>query len=88
MRLITEPGVHIAEFDDGALLVISRSGKVFRANPTAAVLWAAITGSSGDPDPAAVTIAARYGIPRERALADLTALVRLLREARLIRWQP
>jgi hypothetical protein len=36
MRIVSEPGVHKTTFDEDALLLISRKGKVFRANATAA----------------------------------------------------
>ncbi|WP_137813583.1 PqqD family protein [Gandjariella thermophila] len=88
MRIVAESGVHTTIFDDGALLAVSRNGKVFRANPTAAAMWTAIAESDGDPERAAVSIANHYGIPQERARSDLTSLVGRLHDAQLIRWQP
>lgn len=87
MRIVTKSNVHTTIFDDGALLAVSHDGTVFRANPTAAAMWTTIVESDGDAERAAASIATRYGIPHERALSDLTALVHELHDAQLIRWQ-
>lgn len=87
MRITAEPGVHTTILDDGSLLAVSRTGKVFRANPTAAAMWTAIVESDGDADQVAEAIANRYGIPGERARSDLATLAGTLHDAQLIRWQ-
>lgn len=87
MRIIAEPGVHTTVLDDGSLLVVSRTGKVFRANPTAAAMWTAIVESDGGFDQVADVIANRYGIPGERARSDLATLAGTLHDVQLIRWQ-
>lgn len=87
MRIVTESGVHTTTFDNGALLAVSRGGTVFRANPTAAAMWITIMDLDGDLEQTATVIATRYGIPPERARADIITLIERLREAQLIRWR-
>lgn len=89
MRYRREVGITTAQMDDSGLLLLSeRSGRLYRCNPTAAAMWTALHQHDGQPDAAAVAVAAQYDTKPARVRADLEALVDKLRQAGLMKAEP
>ncbi|MGH3632384.1 MAG: PqqD family protein [Sciscionella sp.] len=88
MRIRTDARTSVTSLDDGGLAILSRSGRVFRANVTAADMWGALDAASGDPAVVAATTADRYGISPQQARADLDGLVERLQNAGLAVIEP
>ena len=81
MRIQTTPNATINQLDDGGLMVLSPTGRVYAGNRMAAVMWTALTTEAGDPIAAATGIARRYRVPVMRVRADLDHFVSTLRAA-------
>lgn len=78
------PTVTIIEVADGQMLLDTRRGTLYHVNRAGAVVLAALAQRSVSLDDAATVLADRYGISRDRARADVEALVESLRAGRLV----
>lgn len=81
MSVRPAPNATITGLADGGLVVLSPTGRVYRGNRMAAMLWAALTGGTGDPATVAEDIAGRFGVPVAQVRADLDRFLTALNAA-------
>ncbi|MFI8218686.1 lasso peptide biosynthesis PqqD family chaperone [Streptomyces sp. NPDC085932] len=84
MALRFGPDVSTAETAYGTVLLDERSGDYWELNPTATLVVTTLL-RGGDEAAAADALVARFDVDRAGAERDVTALVRELREAGLVR---
>ncbi|MDT0392500.1 lasso peptide biosynthesis PqqD family chaperone [Streptomyces sp. DSM 41921] len=84
MALRFGPDVSTAETAYGTVLLDERSGDYWELNPTATLVVTTLL-QGGDEAAAADALVARFDVDRAGAERDVTALVRELREAGLVR---
>ncbi|MBH1934529.1 hypothetical protein I5Q34_09550 [Streptomyces sp. AV19] len=80
-------GVHPVLTDEGGAILNEHTGRWTYLTPTAASA-ALVLLAAADPDRAAVHFAANYGLPHERAAADVQAVAEALAAQGLVRTKP
>ncbi|MGK5642426.1 lasso peptide biosynthesis PqqD family chaperone [Streptomyces sp. URMC 126] len=82
MALRFAPDVATAETAYGTVLLDQRKGRYWELNPTGTLVVRTLMGGGGETD-AVEALVTEFAVDRERATADVTALVALLRDAGL-----
>ncbi|MGI5337427.1 lasso peptide biosynthesis PqqD family chaperone [Streptomyces sp. CA-181903] len=82
MALRFAPDVATAETEYGTVLLDQRKGRYWELNPTGTLVVRTLLDGGGEADAVEALVAA-FAVDRERAAADVTALVALLRDAGL-----
>jgi hypothetical protein len=81
--------VHGAAAGDGGMVLLdTRSGMMFRLNPTGAIVWHALHRNGGSLPLVARVVAQRYGLPVHRVVPGIRRLVVQLATAGLLERAP
>jgi Coenzyme PQQ synthesis protein D (PqqD) len=89
VRYRPESGISSTSMHDGGLVLLrEKYGKLYRCNPTAAAMWAALLEHDGHPDIASTSVAELFNAGPERVRADLALLLEDLQRAGLVRAEP
>ncbi|EME99328.1 lasso peptide biosynthesis PqqD family chaperone [Streptomyces mobaraensis NBRC 13819 = DSM 40847] len=82
MALRFAPDVATAETEYGTVLLDQRKGRYWELNPTGTLVVRTLLDGGGEADAVEALVGA-FAVDRERAAADVAALVALLRDAGL-----
>jgi hypothetical protein len=83
MNLRLRPDVTTTDTEHGTVLLDERNGRYWQLNPTGTRILHALLADQ-PPERVAAALAARHGLPPERARADVTAITDRLRAANLV----